>query len=119
MLLVLSYCIAIVSLLRFTSDDSLVHASVTCFLLLVATYFPTLILQHDKSDFSNYKLRESLIIYLRSLPQMHSDNLPITELLKDVQIDKSSPILENSAILTGQDISRSGDEERLLGQDNA
>jgi len=118
MLLVLSYCIAIVSLLRFISDNSLVHASVTCVLLLVASYFPTLILQHDKSDFSNYKLRESLITYLRSLPQMQSDNLPITELLKDVQMDKSSPIMENSAILShneAQQSSRMSDKERLLG----
>jgi len=116
MLLVLSYCISIVTLLRFLSDDSLVHASVTCILLVVASYFPTLILQHDKSDFSNYKLRESLITYLRSLPQMQTDNLPITELLKDVQMGKSSPVLDNSAILTDSHHHSRSDEERLLDQ---
>jgi len=90
MLLVISVCVALVTMLNFMSDDSLVHSIVTSFLLACVAYIPSLTLQHDKSDFSNSKLRKSLILYLRSLPQMQHDDFPIGELLKGVQMDNTS-----------------------------
>lgn len=99
MALVLSLCVALVTMLRFLSDNSLVHAIVTSLLLAIVAYVPSLILQHDKSDFSNSKLRVSLISYLRSLPQMQQDTFPIGELLKDVQMDKSA-LMESGILMT-------------------
>jgi len=117
MILVISVCVAIVTMLHFLSDNSIVHSVVTSLLVATAAYIPSLILQHDKSDFSNSKLRQSLISYLRSLPQMQEDDFPINELLKGVHMDRpSSGGLKDSGGISpiARSPSVSRDDESLL-----
>jgi len=116
MLLVTTLCVALVTMLHLFSDNSLTHSIVTSILLIGVAYIPSLTLQHDKSDFSNTKLRTALVTYLNNLPQMQSDNLAVTQLMKGLQTASLSDNVRstNTNREVHRDDSRHGDEESLL-----